>query len=555
VKENSILICFMLLIFSCSGGGGGGSPTPPNNDGGHSPDNPSIEWLDAVITSDTTWSGDIHVGYVEVSSGVTLTVLPGTTVYFRTDRDYKTRNKGGLSIKGGTLKAVGTAAKQIRFTSSHSNPINGDWYGIGIFDSSNSVIKYAIVEYAELGVEQFDSRAEISHSIIRWNNTEGLYAERSQPIFQFNTLYENAYHEIALEQFNTNVQIDHNIFSKGFVAIHSENSTAKITNNYFENYISHPITLGLSSTLTIDESDYVNNLHLPLVLNTDPTGSSVTETNINTSLDAANKPTVDYSLSEVTKLSYKPATEGLDQYSYVYDTEDNTRKVTDKLGQGSGLKFGWALHYYNGYLWRFSIGEGEHGNGQDLIRIDPSDGSFIKFATDDIMNPRGLTHDGTYFWVNDFSEKKLFRFLPPSNQTEGNAIESVTSYDIPEPKLGGTMGLTYANNHLYLVARDQHSMYKINPSDTAAFTKIQLAKEVGNDIAWDGNHLWSTATDKGHGKFTLGGEYLGKVYQVAYDAWAITWDSDNQRLWTLQKTSELWDDNKLFQIQIKTTVP
>lgn len=554
MKKALILIVYMLLMFGCNGGGGGSSSNS-SNDGGNPQPNPSIEWFDGVINSDTTWSGDIYVGYAEVSSGVTLTILPGTTVYFRTDRDYKTRNKGGLGVEGGTLIAVGTPTEQIRFTSSHSSPINGDWYGIGIFDSNNSKIKYAIVEYAELGVEQFDSQAEISHSIIRWNNTEGLYAERSQPIFQFNTLYENAYHEIALEQFNTNVQIDQNIFYKGFVGIHSENSTVNITNNYFENYVSHPITLGLSSTLTIDESDYIDNLQTPLVLNTDPIGSSVTETNSNTSPGLANKPMVDYALSEITKLNYKPATEGEDQYSYVYATEDSTRKVTSMIGQGSGLKFGWALHYYNGYLWRFSLGEGEHGNGQDLIRIDPSDGSFVKFATNDIMNPRGLTHDGTYFWVNDFSEKKLFRFLPPTVQTEGNSIESVTSYDIPEPGLGGTMGLTYANNYLYLVARDQHSMYKIDPSNTTSFTKIQLEKEVGNDIAWDGNHLWSTATDKGHGKFTLSGEYLGKMYQVAYDAWAITWDSDNQRLWTLQKTCELWDDNKLFQIQIKATVP
>ena len=552
----NIFQIFLISIFLSSCFGGGGSSTGnSSDDGGDSPSESSAEWFDGVITSDTTWSGDVYVGYAEVSAGVTLTILPGTNVYFRTDRDYKTRNKGGLGIEGGTLKAVGTANEQIRFTSSNPNPINGDWYGISISDSTNSEIKYAIVEYAELGVEYFDSEAEVFHSIIRWSNTEGLYAERSQAIFKFNTLYENAYHEIALEQFNTDVQIDQNIFYEGYVAIHSENSIVSITNNYFEDYLSHPITLGLSSTLTIDESDYINNLQTPLVLNTDPIESSVSETNSNTLIASANKPIIDYSLSETTKLTYKPATEGMDQYSYVYDNDDSTRRVTSTVGEGSGLKFGWALHYYDGYLWRFSIGEGEYGDGQDLIRIDPSDGSFVKFGTNVIMNPRGLTHDGTYFWVNDFSEKKLFRFLAPTTQAEGNFIESVTSYDIPEPDLGGTMGLTYANSYLYLVSRDQHSMYKIDPSDTSDYTKIQLDKEVGNDIAWDGNHLWSTATDKGHGKFSLNGEYLGKIYQVAYDAWAITWDADNQKLWTLQKTCELWDDDKLFQIQIKSTVP
>jgi hypothetical protein len=45
---------------------------------------------------------------------------------------------------------------------------------------------------------------------------------------------------------------------------------------------------------------------------------------------------------------------------------------------------------------------------------------------------------------------------------------------------------------------------------------------------------------------------VGSIYPVAYDAWAITSNGEvgeDARLWTLQKTCELWDDDKLFEIK------
>jgi len=120
------------------------------------------------------------------------------------------------------------------------------------------------------------------------------------------------------------------------------------------------------------------------------------------------------------------------------------------------------------------------------------------------------------------------------------------------------MGMTFADGFLYLASRDQSKMYKIDPSDPGACysncPEVTLEKTIGNDFTWDGTHFWSTSTYGGLGKFSASGNYLGKVYPVAYDAWAITWDTDNQRLWTLQKTCELWDDDKLFQILIKELV-
>lgn len=82
------------------------------------------------ITTNTTWtSGNTYLlnGWVYVTSGVTLTIQPGTVIR----GDYV--NKGSLIIeRGATLNAQGTAANPIVFTSNEDpgNRDYGDWGGL-----------------------------------------------------------------------------------------------------------------------------------------------------------------------------------------------------------------------------------------------------------------------------------------------------------------------------------------------------------------------------------------------------------------------------------------
>jgi hypothetical protein len=532
------------------------------------------------LTGDETWSGVIEVGYVVVPEGITLTIEPGTVVKFRADRGYIDVNKGGLGVEGGTLKAIGTPDDQIFFTADHESAgfdyaINGDWFGISLFDTEDSELKYAVVEFAEIGVEQFDSAVPVSHSVIRWNNTEGLYAEQSSPVFTYNTLYQNGYHGIALEQFNEHVRIEHNLFQRGYVGVHSENSECAIQNNVFEDYQSHAITAGMDSDLTVTDNTLFHIEGDPAILNTeDPDDEhvgddTVTQIERSGNEEVTEKPTppdFDYLIPDDYDLGYKPASTE-DEYLYVYDTEDITREVTHTWGEDSGLAFGWALHYYDGYLWRFSIGDGEYGDGLDFIRIDPDTDEVIKMATDFAVNPRGLTHDGEYFFVNDFSEKKLFWFKPPAEITPGAYVifDESWSHDIPEPELGGTMGLTFDGTHLLLPSREQDKLYRLDPKnpgdDSCGEISLPEYLTLGNDITWHDGYLWSTASGYGLGKIEIDGNeanLVGSIYPVAYDAWAITSNGEggeNGRLWTLQKTCELWDDDKLFEIRVKQILP
>jgi invasion protein IalB len=89
---------------------------------------------------------------LDVPAGVTLTIDPGTVVKAASDKD--------ITVEG-TLKAVGTTANPITFTSINDNsvggatgsgsPAAGDWYGIA--DNSGSVdLQDAVVDYANVGL-------------------------------------------------------------------------------------------------------------------------------------------------------------------------------------------------------------------------------------------------------------------------------------------------------------------------------------------------------------------------------------------------------------------
>ncbi|RFU94884.1 hypothetical protein DYP60_06540 [Sphaerochaeta halotolerans] len=502
---------------------------------------------EGALSGNTTWSGVVQVNYVEVPEGVTLTIEPGTIVKFKFDRGYIDLDKGGLQVAGGTLIAEGTPAEQIFFTADYEREtypyaINGDWFGITLMNTDTSILDYTVVEYAEIGVEQFESAVTISNSVIRWNNTEGLYAEQSSPTIINNTLYQNGYHEIALEQFNTNVLIENNYFRDGHVGVHFENSGGTVRGNVFDTYKKHALTAGMDSEVTVQGNTLyaIGDVEDVPILNTEdpdgesPTDESITQITKSNNTEVSSEPaglSFDYTVPTDYDLGYRPATEG-DEYLYVYDAIDSTREVTQTMGADTGLGFGWALHYYDGYLWRFSIGDGEYGEGLDFIRITFNDTGITevtKMGTDWVVNPRGLTHDGEYFYVNDFSEKKIYRFSPPDVITKDTKIEITEDdwIDIPnaDEDDGGTMGLTYDGENLLLPSRDQSVLYRIDFDDPTNFTEITLPTTLGNDIAWHDGHFWSVASGKGLGKFEINGNQatmVGSIYPVAYDAWAIT---------------------------------
>ena len=140
------------------------------------------------IAADTTWSptecpsGYIITGNVLVQQGITLSILPGTTIKFDPNPT--------LTIEG-KLVARGTADSPITFTANSATPTPGAWKGLTFNTSSvdstfdgagnytgGSIIQYAVVEYAggsfSSPIWMLSASPYLDHITVRNNKTTGV---------------------------------------------------------------------------------------------------------------------------------------------------------------------------------------------------------------------------------------------------------------------------------------------------------------------------------------------------------------------------------------------
>jgi len=566
-----------------------------------------------IIYKDEIWSGEIFVpGMVEVPKGVTLTVKPGTVVKFRHSRDYKNLGGGHLLINGGVLKAIGTPTEPIWFTSDAEEPINGDWVGIFISESKHdNIIKYSIVEYAFIGITFWTSSGTVTNSIVRWITAEGIYMERSNPVIENNTIYGTGYNGIAMEQFNDVIIENNKIINNGGSGIQGIATKAIVQNNIVRNssngigfdqlcdvtlrnnlmegihndalhfYLDcsgsvsfNEITtsgVGISSfgsSLTAHNNDIYNNtknieIHSMQEVNLEgnwwgTTDRIAIEEKINSDTEVSfepfldeecvniQEPVFDYQDVKKTDLGYIPG-DPEDKYPYIYAEEDETRRIIKKIcGADEGFVgkgiFGWSLAWDGEYLWRT-----RHAGSADLIKINPENCEIIvSFENPGIAQDRGIAFDGQSLWVNDFTALKVFEISPETG-------EILSSFEIPEMG-SGSSGIAWDGEYLYLVdwlKRNQPGapLYKVDRQGNLIDT-IYLEKGGGASITFDGQYFWVSPSAFGKGilKYDKNGKLAGEIYSVAFGGEAIA--HDGEYLWVLHRTQELWNDPKLYKIEI-----
>lgn len=146
-----------------------------------------------VISEDTVWSGTvIAAGRTMVRRGVTLTILPGTTVKFAwSDVDGNRIGDGELNVEG-RLVARGTPEKMITFTSARKDPGKKDWTYVMLSMSRESVVEHCLFEYAFTGLQAHLSTAVIRDNVFR-GNFEGLRFSTSDLLVEHNDFRENTY--------------------------------------------------------------------------------------------------------------------------------------------------------------------------------------------------------------------------------------------------------------------------------------------------------------------------------------------------------------------------
>ena len=178
------------------------------------------------------------------------------------------------------------------------------------------------------------------------------------------------------------------------------------------------------------------------------------------------------------------------------------------------------------------------------MEIDPDTEVFTRITNDFMLNPRGLTHDGSGFWTNDFSGRTLYKFM-----VNGTRVEKIKELPIPLQQ-GGMAGICFFDGNLALPAG-----MKLLIVDTETG---ELENEIlfsgyglGSSIVWTGNGFRSANEDK-MTRFSAEGRYLGCIYPAAHQVIAVAWDGT--RLWAGHKTCELWDDDKIFELSVNNLV-
>ncbi len=128
-----------------------------------------------VITADTTWSGDVTVDEnILIPEGVTLKVLPGTTISVQPSEGTKTDPEfisflTEILVRG-RLMAEGSEKSPITFHS--TSGVRSEWAGI-IVDSGSAVLDSLVIRDAETGLDVISGTVALRRSLLT-NNRYGL---------------------------------------------------------------------------------------------------------------------------------------------------------------------------------------------------------------------------------------------------------------------------------------------------------------------------------------------------------------------------------------------
>lgn len=234
----------------------------------------AIEVMAGTVSVNAMWRdhgvpyrilGTIIVGDAHDDEAETLTILAGTTLQFDRGAGLET----SFSASGGIV-ANGTSEHPVTFTSSQEYPLPGDWVGIAFKEqfTSESALRYSIVEYAEVGITIQRTSPEtvtgteiranhnilLANNIIRYSQSYGILAaeqnfalRQSSALGQIvdNFIHSNGNYGIRLN-WRDNFTIRGNSIQHGIWV--SEQSDSAIINNVFVDYDgTYPIRIGSDS--------------------------------------------------------------------------------------------------------------------------------------------------------------------------------------------------------------------------------------------------------------------------------------------------------------------
>ena len=219
------------------------------------------EQVSGIISTDTIWISDniYHAtNNVEIPSGVTLTIAPGTTIDF---------DPGSELEVSGTLIAKGTPDDNILFTCSdpHSSVY---WEGILFLNDSSptSELTYCIIERAMRDIHVQSVSLLIQHDVIRLAYNCGILLEgetQSQVGISQNLISDCFYYGIAIDTTSyVTVTVSENTITNNlrgvFLSMMSTNVSIS-SNNLYSNSEYNLRAEGTGRSTNVKSIDATNN--------------------------------------------------------------------------------------------------------------------------------------------------------------------------------------------------------------------------------------------------------------------------------------------------------
>ena len=514
------------------------------------------------ITQDETWSGNILITEkVTVEEGVTLTIEPGTNVKFKHWRPGYTDpfRRIQLNIEG-TLIAVGTPEKPIRFTSDASQPEHSDWMGINFNHASkNSILDYCIVEFAKgsgVGVNQADMT--LSNSIVRWCQGGNVYLGgssatitgnriygaghggiemvNSNPTITYNTIWDNAHGIVPISTSKPTIQHNSIIGNRGIGIIIMGLSSPSIEYNDITENSWGGIKI-VKANSTIRYNNIYNNQERQLLLEhrgeaiaTNNWWGTVDKEKIDSGIEVQegkvsyepylSSPVdigeIKYDFENNETYAHPPATEK-DTFPYFTPSDETRRIVTSWSTESNPSGIAWDGEY----LWVITL-------NKRLLKYD-TEGRLVDSLTAPGSLPIALAYDGQYLWSLDLSERLAYQF-----DFSGRVVKS-----IPAPTGGyGEGGLAYDGQHLLTL--QEGKLCKFDTSgNIVEIIQIHMDWLWITGLAWDGEHLWAVDKDVNEKIFQIdpsSGSVLGWINPPGDETWGMTW-VDNH-LWACEWTND-----------------
>ncbi len=204
-----------------------------------------------TIWRDEIWQGEIHLtGDIDMASGATLTIDPGTTVYIASNSDDQ---HGGVSCRddyiddhndpvglgswaqdaiwidgrGGLINAVGTHDQPITFRPEGNSTSPGQWDGIMI---EQGTLQHAIVLYGGRTAVQAlgEYGVEIAHNTVRYAHWCGIGANTDGVWVHHNVVEGGGHQAIAVQG---NSVAEHNFVTRAHSGIHIELARRAVVRN------------------------------------------------------------------------------------------------------------------------------------------------------------------------------------------------------------------------------------------------------------------------------------------------------------------------------------